>query len=324
MSLPHVTWIRFVPMRSEHLFQRGIRKSFCGRHEYLPELGGDRTGEECIHCEAEAKTERGVDIRGYWYAPALVLKACEQPEHRRWTRVLYVMTCVAGGKCGVTRTGSSRVSRGSLFEFSRSVSGSSASLEPKFLKQVHHLEEPEFPVVPIITNVWFPSQESRAALLEVLRSLPVEVTPPVIDAPRLHVPPPEEKPLTAAELKQLLASGWFKKEPEPVPPPAAPAAAPDVLAELEQLRRENERLRKEKLQEQQARDAATKIAQDVVDSARKPDPEEFTGEELKLATKGAGAIISQELKASLPDSHPASAASQKARAEARKQERGAA
>lgn len=225
----------------------------------------------CVHCEAESKTERGIELREYWYTPAIVMKANGPIENRRWVRVLFSMTGVGGDKCGFKKSGESRVERGAYFEFARLINGNSAGLDPRFIKEVHRLDEPSFDVMPLLSNVWYPSQESRSNLLALLRTLPPEVTPPVIDAPRIHVPEPEEKPLTAAELKSLLNQGWFKKEPEPTPPPAAPPVPAEVLAELEQLRRrdaerelEIERLRKETLAAKRAQDAAVKISEEVL------------------------------------------------------------
>ena len=161
-------------------------------------------GDGCSHCEAESLTSEGVRIKPYYYAPALVRKTVAQVEVRRWERVAYALSGVAAeNKCGA-----SRIVRGSLFSVWRSANGNNAEIEASFEREVYKLEEPAFDVMPIMLNIWFPSQESRARLLDHLRTLPVEITEPVLEKPRIVAPPESPSVPTSTE---TLSKAFFEQ-----------------------------------------------------------------------------------------------------------------
>ena len=214
-------------------------------------------GPECVHCIANIKQTP------VYYCPALVQRTRNLQGgliEKYWSRVVFGFTKSACEKCGPKA-----FQRGEAYRVWRKKSGKQWWMIAEYAQHVHEIVEPSFDLFPILGNAWNSTIESRAAVLEVLRGLPPEVTPPVLDKPRFTIvdphhdyPVPTVRTPEEQELIQAMLDDYKKRNRIPEPVPAeAPTVSMDefrkMQAKLAQVEAENERLRKLQGQEETAK-----------------------------------------------------------------------
>lgn len=168
-------------------------------------------GEGCPLCEEHLRK------RVNFYAPAVVHKHLDlEPDGRAsWSRVVYYVPEDAAESFQPP-------SRGRMYRVWRSLIGNSWRLRSQFEGRCEELSEPAFSVLPVLSHVWGPSEETKASLAALLASLPRAVTPPQLRRPE---PPPivggkEDAELMRRMLDQFKANGFRLITSDPNAPPA--------------------------------------------------------------------------------------------------------